>query len=400
MHPSFRRFPPRDIGFAARAPRRSAVRRDSQQPAINPSAQDEALAAPQIPGSDGQSAGAAAAASVPPDDWIDPVRFPPGFLPDFVLPAGDARARGGDLSSAGGPAATPHAPVSAEAAPGSPETVPASPRSAPGSLDAAPASLDAAPGSPQLPAPPPAPRLSWRERLARARQRKRELYEQARAAGRALPRCYGKGQSCIEYLLTEKHRDAYYALLRRPDTTVRIASGWLAFHGYCVGETAVRRHLAAFRARMLRHREAAELSHTIAAVSRERGVASVADASAALAEQQMMRSLLNVLREDQEGEEFDPDHWRAIHRAVGEAIRNRQTIESLRKSAEEKKDARPAESKYSGMRLALRVRHAVGVITAKECEQEIAKIDVLDKAEGDAGAEAHPPGEPEPWRKE
>jgi hypothetical protein len=195
-----------------------------------------------------------------------------------------------------------------------------------------------------------------RERAALARRRKEEIYAAADAAGKRRPRCFAKGRSSIEFLLSEKELTEYLALLRRAGTTVRVASDWLKERGHVVGTEAVRRHRNRFVQRLAQQRDLVEMSNMITSIAREHGAASTTDAAVTFAEQQLLLTMFDGVHAQRKGETFDADRWLAIQKMLGHALRNRREVERMRKVQETfRKDPRPLKEKLTGF-LGLRTR--------------------------------------------
>jgi hypothetical protein len=214
--------------------------------------------------------------------------------------------------------------------------------------------------------PRPAARADSPAKLARARAKMdhaRKSLAAMRAARRADPptgaraRNYGRGVSSVEMLLSARELGEYYELLRQPATTLAVAHQWLRQRGHKIGFCAVHRHRQKFRQRLSDQRQAAEMSHMINLVALERGPGVVTDASAAYVEQQMMLSLINCIRASKEGESFDPQLWLQTNKAVGEAIKNRGTLEKLRKFIKAFEPGKP----FDGFKVALVMREMLGI---------------------------------------
>jgi hypothetical protein len=182
-------------------------------------------------------------------------------------------------------------------------------------------------------------------RLAYARRRKAEVFAAAEAAGKPIPRSMAKGESSIEFLLSKEQLDEYYALLRQPMTTLKVARAWLNQRGFPVGMDAVRQHRSNFRKREADQREAVELAFLFAETARSRGSACMADAAAAFVEQKVLISLMRGVTEQKEGEAFDAAHWQEIYKVIGGMTRARNTIEKIRLN--EAKAANAAEQHVS-----------------------------------------------------
>jgi hypothetical protein len=169
-----------------------------------------------------------------------------------------------------------------------------------------------------------------RVQLGEARRRKEEMHAAADAAGKPIPRALAKGESRIEFHLSQEERDAYYALLRQPATTLKVAFQWIKDRGFPIGIDSVRRHRSNFLKSRAEQREAVELAFVFAETARSRGSACMVDAAAAFVEQKVMTSLMRGVQEQPEGEAFDAKHWQEIYKVVGSMTRARSSIEKIR----------------------------------------------------------------------
>jgi hypothetical protein len=194
---------------------------------------------------------------------------------------------------------------------------------------------------------PPSPRPSPADHLPKVIER--------------TPGDYGRGHLKVDNLLRDEDRDAYYALLRKPNTTVRVAWVWLRERGYKVGREAVKHHKRKFGQKLDAIRRSAEMSLVCADLVRQVGTARMSDAAVLRFETLLTEALFDL----REGQDLDGDRWTTLGRALNHAVANRTKVEALRTAAAEADGAtrsRRADSRRTdGAALSDKVRRILGV---------------------------------------
>jgi hypothetical protein len=199
------------------------------------------------------------------------------------------------------------------------------------------------PGSPM----PPSPRPSPADRLPKRVER--------------TPGDYGSGHLKVDNLLRDEDRNDYYALLRKPGTTVRAAWLWLRERGYKVGRGAVKHHKRKFGQKLDTIRNSAEMSLVCADLVRQVGTARMSDAAVLRFETLLTEALFDL----REGQDLDGDRWTTMGRALNHAVTNRAKVEALRAAAAEAEAAsrsrRAGSRRTDGAALSDKVRRILGM---------------------------------------
>jgi hypothetical protein len=171
---------------------------------------------------------------------------------------------------------------------------------------------------------------------------------------RRTPGDYGRGHLKVDNMLSPEDRDAYYALLRQPGTTLKVCIEWLKSHGYDVGKGAVMHHKQHFDGRLLSVRISAEMSLACSDLLRQVGVHRMSDAAVVRFETLLTQALFDL----QEGKSLKREQWDVLGRALNNAVGNRVKVETLRLETEQ------AQQRAAGTRPNRRPFDGVAVVNA------------------------------------
>jgi len=185
------------------------------------------------------------------------------------------------------------------------------------------------------------------------------------------PGDFGRGHLKVDNMLRDEDRDAYYALLRRPETTGRSAWEWLTARAYKVTPGAVKRHKKKFDLNLRAIRRSAEMSLACAELVRQVGANKMSDAAVLRFETLLTETLFKYGR----GETLEKQQWETLGRALTTAVMNRSRVESVRLADEAARreagqDGKTRRKWVDGNALADKVRRRLGMPLLGEVKQE------------------------------
>ena len=180
---------------------------------------------------------------------------------------------------------------------------------------------------------------------------------------RRTPGDYGTGHLKVDNLLRPEDRDAYFALLRQPATTLKVARQWLRERGYDVGNSAIDHHFNQFKDRVEAVAAAAEMSYACAQLTRQTGDPVLADGAVVRFETLLTEALFHF----KHGKVLSGRQWDTFGRALNNMVNNRGRVEELREHVEEVKRRtadeaqKAADEGADGKTVVERVKEILGV---------------------------------------
>ena len=172
------------------------------------------------------------------------------------------------------------------------------------------------------------------------------------------PGDYGRGHLKVDNMLSPEDRDAYFALLRKPGTTLKVCIEWLRSRGYGVGKGAVMRHKQNFDARLESVRVSAEMSLVCSDLLRQVGEHRMSDAAVVRFETLLTQALFDL----RDRREMNQKKWETLGRALNNAVGNRVKVETLRLAVEAaRRQAGKGARRIDGVALSDKVRRILGV---------------------------------------
>jgi hypothetical protein len=150
----------------------------------------------------------------------------------------------------------------------------------------------------------------------------------------------------VDRVLVNKQQQAEYEkLLANPNTTALQLQDFLRAHGHGVCRSAVQHHRNNWNSELKRLREVARMASSFCELSRSNGSGSVAEASHAMFEMELMQSLFNLPG----AKEMPAGQWQTMSKTLQGVVATRRSVEEMRNEFEAKaREAAQAVEKAAG----------------------------------------------------
>ena len=168
----------------------------------------------------------------------------------------------------------------------------------------------------------------------------------------------------VDAVLTDpSQRAEYEKLLANPNTTSNQLTAFLRSHGHSICTNSVQRHRRVWNSELKRLRDVAHMASSYCELSRAKGGGSIAEATYAKFEMELMQSLFKMPG----AQEMPADQWQTMAKTLQGVVATRRNVEEMRADfdARAREAARAVENAtqqgVSGADVVERVKAILGV---------------------------------------